>query len=299
VVLSACEGSFGVSGSGEAILALPRALQAAGALADRQVVVVFTGDEEDTGKPYDVSRAALLDAARRSDVALAFEGYEPGTAVVGRRGFSSWRLEVRGSQGHSSTIFGEARGSGAIFEAARILNAFHDELREPFLTYNPSVIVGGSVVTYDHASSSGTATGKANVVPGSAVVEGDLRFLTRAQLQGARAKMRAIVERHLPQTSATLSFEDGMPPMEPSDGNQALLRVIDGCSRDLGLGPMQAHDPAQRGAGDVSFVSGLVPGLDGLGAQGGNEHAPGEWMDLEAFGMLTRRAALLMHRLRE
>ena len=47
---------------------------AAGRLADRQVTLVFTGDEEDTGKPYEVSRAALFEAASRSDVALAFEG---------------------------------------------------------------------------------------------------------------------------------------------------------------------------------------------------------------------------------
>ena len=98
------------SGNAIAVEAL-RALHAAGRLADRQVILVFTGDEEDTGKPYDVSRAALIDAASRSDVALAFEGYIPGTAVVGRRGFSSWRLEVTGSQGHSSGIFGDERGA--------------------------------------------------------------------------------------------------------------------------------------------------------------------------------------------
>jgi glutamate carboxypeptidase len=46
-----------------------RALHAAGRLADRQVIVIFTGDEEDTGKPYEQSRAALIEAAKRSDVA--------------------------------------------------------------------------------------------------------------------------------------------------------------------------------------------------------------------------------------
>ena len=283
-------------GNAVAIAAL-RALHRTGALAHRQVIVVFTGDEEDTGAPYGTSRAALLDAARRSDAALAFEGYEPGTAVVGRRGFSSWRLEVTGSQGHSSTIFGEARGSGAIFEAARILNAFHDELREPYLSYNPSVIVGGTDVKYDPVGFSGTATGKANVVPRSVVVAGDLRFLTRDQLLRAREKMRAIAEKHLPQTSSALSFEDGMPSMEPTDANRALLQALDRCSQDLGFGPLQAHDPSKRGAGDVSFVGTIVPGLDGLGALGENEHAPGEWVDLDALPMQTKRAALLMQRL--
>jgi len=274
-----------------------RALQRADALRDRQVIVVLTGDEEDTGRPYDVSRAALVEAAGRSDVALAFEGYEPSTAVVGRRGFSSWRLEVTGSQGHSSTIFGEERGSGAIFEAARILSAFHEELREPYLTYNPSVVLGGTDVAYDPAAFGGTASGKTNVVPRMVVVEGDLRFLSREQLDRAREKMRAIVARNLPLTSATIAFTDGMPSMEPTEGNRALLGVIDQVSRDLGADPIEAHDPSKRGAGDISFVATLVSGLDGLGALGKNDHAPGEYADLDAIPVLTKRAALLMYRL--
>lgn len=283
------------SGNAIAIEAL-RALHAEGRLADRQVIVIFTGDEEDTGKPYEQSRADLMAAAKRSDVALAFEGYVPGTAVVGRRGFSSWRLEVTGSQGHSSTIFGNERGSGAIFEAARILSAFHGELREPYLTYNPSVIVGGSDVRYDSVAFSGTATGKTNVVPRTVVVEGDMRFLSRDQLERAREKMRAIVAMHLPRTSATISFKDGMPGMEPTAGNRALLAVLDQASRDLGTGPIVAHDPSQRGAGDISFVAALVSGLDGLGGVGGQEHAPGEYTDLDEMVALTKRAAVLMSR---
>ncbi len=283
------------SGNAIAIEAL-RALHAAGRLADRQVIVVLTGDEEDTGKPYETSRAALIDAAKRSDVAFAFEGYAPGTAVVGRRGFSSWRLEVTGSQGHSSTIFGEERGSGAVFEAARILSAFYAGLREPYLTFNPSVIVGGTDVKYDAPAFTGTATGKTNVVPRTVVVEGDMRFLSRGQLDRAREKMRAIVAASLPRTSAKISFEDGMPSMEPTGGNRALLATLDQVSRDIGTGPIVAHDPSQRGAGDISFVATLVSGLDGLGGLGEHDHAPGEYTDLEEMTALTKRAALLLDR---
>jgi glutamate carboxypeptidase len=274
-----------------------RALHAAGALTGRQVVVVFTGDEEDTGKPYETSRALLREAAARSDVALAFEGYEPGTAVVGRRGFSSWRLEVSGSQGHSSQIFGEERGSGAIFEAARILAAFHQTLREPYLTFNPSVVLGGTEVQYDPKVFGGRASGKTNVVPRAVVVEGDMRFLTRAQLEAAREKMKLIVAAGLPRTTATITFTDGMPSMEPTEANRTLLAVMDQASRDMGAGPVTAHDPSQRGAGDVSFVSPPLAALDGLGALGRNEHAPGESVDLTVLPLLTKRAALLMHRL--
>jgi glutamate carboxypeptidase len=283
------------SGNAIAIEAL-RALHAAGRLADRQVIVVFTGDEEDTGAPYESSRAALVDAAMRSDVALAFEGYEPGTAVVGRRGFSSWRLDVTGSQGHSSTIFGEDRGSGAIFEAARILSAFHAELREPYLTFNPSVIVGGTDVKYDEAAFTGTATGKSNVVPRAVTVQGDMRFLSSAQLERARDRMRTIVSASLPKTSASITFMDGMPSMEPTDRNRALLATLDQVSGDLGTGPIVPHDPSKRGAGDISFVAGLVSCLDGLGGRGEHEHAPGEYTDLDEMTVLTKRAALLLNR---
>lgn len=274
-----------------------RALHATGALENRQVIVIFTGDEEYSGKPYEKSRAALVDAAKRSDIALAFEGYSTGTAVTGRRGFSMWRLDVTGSQGHSSTIFGDERGSGAIFEAARILSAFHDELREPYLTFNPSVIAGGTDVNFDAPTFTGTAMGRTTVVPRSVVVLGDMRFLSGDQLDRAREKMRGIVAKSLPKTSAAISFVDGMPAMAPTDGNRALLATLDSVSRDLGTGPMTAHDPSKRGAGDVSFVATLVSALDGLGALGGKEHAPGEWVNLDEQPALTKRAALLMYRL--
>jgi glutamate carboxypeptidase len=290
-------GTADMKGGNAIVLAALKALHDAGELEGRQVIVIFTGDEEATGKPYSLSRAALLDVGKRSDVALAFEGSVPGTAVVGRRGFSSWQLEVTGSQGHSSTIFGEERGSGAIFEAARILSAFHDGLRRPNITYNPSVIVGGTDVEFNAESYSGTAHGKSNVVPGRVVVSGDLRYLERGSLEATREKMRAIVANNLSRTSATISFLDGMPAMEPTDGNMALLAMLDQISRDLGAGPVEAHDPSQRGAGDISFVAGDVDGLDGLGALGNNDHAHGENLDLDALPVLVKRAALLMHRL--
>lgn len=274
-----------------------RALHAAGVLENRQVIVLFSGDEENMGKPYEKSRAALVDAAKRSDIALAFEGYSRGTAVTGRRGFSMWRLEVTGSPGHSSTIFGETRGSGAVFEAARILSAFHDELREPYLTFNPGVIAGGTDVKFDALTFTGVATGRATVIPKSVVVMGDMRFLSGDQLDRAREKMRAIVAKSLPKTSAAITFIDGIPGMAPTDGNRALLATLDGVSRDLGTGPITAHDPSKRGAGDVSFVATIVPGLDGLGSFGDNEHALGEWMNLDEQPPLTKRSALLMHRL--
>ena len=274
-----------------------RALAAEGLLAGRQVIVVLTGDEENAGEPQSTSRAALLEAAGRSDLVLAFEGSVPGVAVVGRRGFASWRLETTGSTGHSSRIFGPDRGDGAIFEMARILAAFRAELPEPYLTFNPSLVVGGTTAELPAGTAAGSATGKPNVVPARTVVEGDLRFLTAAQRDRAEERMRSIVARSAPQTAATISFVDGMPSMAPTAGGRALLTVLDRASRDLGTGPIVEQDPNERGAGDISFVAHLVPGLDGLGALGEQEHARGEYVDLAELPHLVQRAALLIHRL--
>jgi glutamate carboxypeptidase len=47
----------------------------------------------------------------------------------------------------------------------------------------------------------------------------------------------------------------------------------------------------------VSFVSPPLAALDGLGAYGGQEHAPGEFVELAELTVLTKRTALLLYRL--
>ena len=79
-----------MKGGDVAILQALRALDSVGALDDTQIVVALMGDEEESGKPTSVSRAALVEAAQRSDAALAFEGGPVGlgSVSVARRGIS-------------------------------------------------------------------------------------------------------------------------------------------------------------------------------------------------------------------
>ncbi|MGB7903122.1 MAG: M20/M25/M40 family metallo-hydrolase [Steroidobacteraceae bacterium] len=292
-------GSSDMKGGNLVALEALRALQATGELRAMTITVVFTGDEEDPGSPQLVARESLLAAAANSDIALAFEGSAPGKGVIGRRGIGSWRLHVTGVQGHSSGVFGDTRGYGAIFEAARILDQFRTGLREPNLTYNPSVIVGGTNVSYDTATKSGTALGKTNVIPREVRVEGDLRYLGAAQFESARAKMQSIVAASLPRTSAEIVVENEYPSMAPNPGSERILGVLDAVSRDLGAGPIVAQPPIERGAGDIAFVcgDGRLACLDGLGTDGDNDHAPGEYVLLDSLPLQAKRAAILMHRL--
>ena len=280
-----------------------KALAAAGALEGTTITVAMTGDEESAGRPLSVSRADLIEAAKRSDAALEFEtGSREGDgkeyAVTARRSSSGWTLRVRARPGHSSGIFLDGAGSGAIFEAARILHRFHEELRgERYLTFNPGVIVGGTDVRYDAAQTRGTAFGKSNVIAEHAVAAGDIRTLTDQQLDSARARMRRIVAESHPQATAEITFGEGYPSMPPTPGNQALLDRLNGVNRSLGLQAMEAFDPARRGAADISFVAPYVSGLGGLGVHGTGSHTEREIMDLTTFHTQIKRAALLIYRL--
>jgi glutamate carboxypeptidase len=249
-----------MKGGDVAIVLALKALRSVGALDRMRVIVVLTGDEENAGRPTAVARKALVDAARRSDAALAFEGGNATTATIARRGASEWVLRVSGHQTHSSGIFKGAAGYGAIFEAARILDGFRQRLdRQAYLTLSPGAIVGGTDVTFDTVAIRGRTSGKTNIVPRTVVVAGDLRTLTRGQLDSARAVMREVVAQSLPGTRASISFDDGYPGMPPTDGNRALLAEFDRVSQALGWGPVEALPPERRGAGDIAFVAEIEP----------------------------------------
>jgi glutamate carboxypeptidase len=272
-----------------------RAMQRAGTLADAHLTVVFTGDEESPGEPIADSRRVLLDAARNSDLALGFEGGSLAFGTVGRRGASSWRLTVRAQQGHSSGIFRGTYGAG--YELARILDGFRTALsEEPGLTFNPGVILAGERVQYDTMALAGTAAGKTNIIAPQAVAEGDLRFLRESQKDSARARMRAIVAQSLPGTSAEIAFADLYPAMDATTGNRRALAHYDSASRALGYPAVEALDPRNRGAGDLSFVAPLIDGLDGLGAWGRGAHSPNESVNLHSLAIQAERAAVFLTR---
>ena len=284
------------------MIAALRAMQAAGTLKDADIEIVLTGDEEDSGNPIEIARRDLIEAGKRADAALDFEGLAQQDGLdmgsIARRSSGSWELRTSGKTGHSSGIFSPAAGDGAIYELARILGAFRSELPEPNLTFNVGLVLGGATATLDEGGIRGSATGKTNIIPQLAVARGDIRTLSREQNERVIAKMRAIVARHLPGTGAEIAFgADGYPPMAPTAGNKALLDRLNIVNRDLGLAAMGTLDPLKRGAGDISFVAGDVDGLVGLGAASQGDHAPGETVDLTSLDRQAKRAAILMTRL--
>ncbi|WP_321826592.1 M20/M25/M40 family metallo-hydrolase [Maribacter dokdonensis] len=292
-------GGNDMKGGNVIVLYALKALRENGLLDDAQIIVAFTGDEESTGSPLEKSRHDLIEAAKRSDIGLGFEtstGFN--YATVARRGSSGWKVEVEGKRAHSSGIFSEDTGAGAIFEMSRILNGFYTDVKgEDLLTFNPGTLVGGTFVEFDEMTSKGSVFGKTNVVAQKAEVRGGLRFISEEQKERARDNMRAVVANNLPHTSAKVTFKDSYPAMQPTEGNKALLAKLNQVSLDLKQGEVIAYDPGKRGAADTSFVAEYVDCLDGLGTMGNAAHTPEETVNLKTIEALTKRTALLIYRL--
>lgn len=293
------QGVNDMKGGNVMIFATLKALHELGLLEGKTITVYFTGDEENAGNPSWVSRLDFVQRAKQHDYALGYETAQGfNIATVARRGASGWTLKTTGRQVHSSGVFRESVGYGAIYEAARILNAFREELAgEQYLTFNPGQIIGGSDIEYDEISGEGSALGKTNIVAREAFVTGDLRFLGEAQKDLAREKMRKIVSQNLNGTTAEIKFEDGIPSMPPTSGNYALVDILNKVSLDMGFGEVKPGDAGSRGAGDISFVADYLDCIDGLGASGTGAHSPAETINMKEYPDLIKRSTLYVYRL--
>jgi glutamate carboxypeptidase len=283
------------------MLSALKAMKAAGTLDKAEIAIVLSGDEERPGQPSSTSRKDMIEAAKHSDVALEFENGSRAdgkdTVRTSRRSAITWELQTTGRTGHSSGVFNDTLGYGAIYELARILDQFRVELREDGLTYNVGLVLGGATAAYNDTKTGGTATGKSNVVSPLALAAGDLRTLSNEQTERVESKMRKIVADHLAKTGATIGFTELYPAMAETEASKALVVKLNEINATLGLPVEDTVDPRLGGAGDIAFVAPYVPGLVGVGALGAGAHAEGETIYLDSLPTQAKRMAVLMYRL--
>jgi glutamate carboxypeptidase len=282
------------------ILYALKALQDANVLGGMNITVVLTGDEEDSGKPTSVSRKPLFTAAQHSDIALGFEWATlPNTVTIARRGVAHWRINTQGNGDHSLGIFQKPAGYGAIFELARILDTMRNRMSsEKYLSFSPGLILAGTSINYNKDNFGGEAYGKDNIIAKTAMAKGDLRFITSQQEINAKEKITKIVNQHLLGTTATVSFQEGIPSMPPTANNIELLKKYSEVSISLGYGPVKPPDSGLRGAADISHIAAITrANLDGLGPVGTGAHSEKETLDINSLPIQTQKAAILMYRL--
>ncbi|MEE9452058.1 MAG: M20/M25/M40 family metallo-hydrolase [Gammaproteobacteria bacterium] len=239
----------------------------------------------------------------------------------------NWQLNTEGQGGHSSRIFLPEFGHAAILETARILAVLAENIEnqndailssayilsnfeqaliedDSGLTFNPSVIAGGTEVAFDLDTSIAEVS-KENIPAQQAVTYGDIRYLSKAQCEKAIQVMKKTVadaNTHAnSETKTSLEFVTiCKPSMSPSDKNEALLETLSDINVALGYGEVTAADAITRGAADVSYIADLenIEGsLDSLGPTGSNMHAIEESMQIDSLTKATERAAILINRL--
>ena len=255
----------------------PRA-EGCGALDKMNVTVVFDGDEEEAGTPTSAARQTLVDAAQGAAAALGFEdgAGDPRTAVISRRSAGSWTLTTTGIPAHSSQIFKPEFGAAAVFEASRILHEFYTRLSaEPYLTFNPGLALGGTLVKVDTTGTEGSASGKRNVSAEHMVVTGDLRSAVARARQGPAPCARDRVA-SLAQDPGRDLVRRRLPAHGADAGHRRLLAIT---TRPAATSALAASWQWIRraGAADVSFIASTVPMLiDALGLSGHDDHTEKE-----------------------
>jgi glutamate carboxypeptidase len=241
-----------------------QALRDAGIDAFGHITYVCNPDEE-IGSPF--SGPVIRQLAADHDVAFVLEGgRENGDIVSARKGITDYTLTVHGRAAHAGVE--PERGRSAIAAAADLttrLRALNG--RWPGVTLNVGTIHGGT---------------RTNVVPERCVLELDLRSPVTATLEEAEQEIERICgEPSIPDVTVDVERASWHRPMERTDAIAALAARAASFASELGV---ELHDAATGGASDANTIAAVgTPVLDALGPVGGDDHAPGEWIDIESI----------------
>jgi glutamate carboxypeptidase len=239
------------------------ALRDAGIDAFAHITYVCNPDEE-IGSPF--SGPLIRDLAAHHDVAFVLEGgRDNGDIVSSRKGITDYTVTVHGRAAHAGVE--PEKGRSAIVVAADLttrLQALNG--RWPGVTVNVGTIHGGT---------------RTNVVAERCTLEVDLRSPDAATLEEAERAIDAICDSpSIRDVSVHVDRAGWHRPMERTDAIAALAARASELAAELGI---DLHDAATGGASDANTIAAVgTPVLDALGPVGGDDHAPGEWIDVDS-----------------
>jgi len=221
--------------------------------------VVSCPDEE--SRPW---APATLDRLRGFDAVLCLECGRPGGEVVSARKGALWfRVRASGHPAHAGVEPDTGRNAAHAIaaEAVRLQQLHH---ARDGLTLQVTGLEGGEGL---------------NTVPSHAKLQGDVRAVTAADLDWARAQVLAFGD----HDGVSLAFEDlgGPPALERTEAVASLARTA------IALGAHVGHRFGEALTGGVSDGSWTahagIPTLDGLGPVGGLDHGPHEYVEMASI----------------
>jgi glutamate carboxypeptidase len=252
-----------------------QALQDVGIDAFAHITYVCNPDEE-IGSTF--SGPVISALAGEHDVAFVLEGgRENGDFVSARKGVTDYAITVVGRAAHAGVE--PHKGRNAIAQAATLvtqIQSLHE--RWPGVSVNVGTIRGGT---------------RTNVVPAECSFEVDLRSPETATLEAAEAEIERIcASPAMPDVSVEVRRDSWHRPMEKTPAVARQVERALGFATELGF---ELHDAATGGASDANTIAAAgTPVIDGLGPVGGDDHAPGEWIDLASIVPRTALVAALI-----
>jgi len=252
----------------EMIYAL-RAIESLG-LKPAVAPLCFINSDEEIGSRESTRYVRAL--AQRVDRCMVLEpslGHS-GKIKTARKGVGRFTVTVQGKAAHAGLDPGA--GASAILELSHVIQKLF-ELNDPErgTSVNVGVIDGGI---------------RPNMVAPESRAIIDVRVQTQADADRVEQAIHGL-ETATPGVSLTIEGAIGRPPMERTDENQRLWRVVQKLGEDL---DMQLEQGTAGGGSDGNTTSLYTATIDGMGAVGDGAHASHEYIYVD---LLPVRCALL------
>lgn len=193
--------------------------------------------------------------------------------VVSRKGILRQRIDITGVGGHSGCDY--FTSANAVLEAANKIVALEKLSRHGGITYNCSVIDGGTV---------------GNIIPNKCSFIVDIRIPNIKDMETARSKVRQIAEHsYVVGTKSTVTTISTRKPMVKNQDTMRIFESMSKISCKYNLGKLT---PIESGGGSDSAYTqeAGVPSICGLGGSGDYFHTNKEYINLSC---ITQRAKLL------
>ena len=267
------------------MIALARALEAAGIETEGTVYFVATVGEEGEGNLRGV-RHLFGNGEFRSgvDAFISLDG--PGLERITQRALGSrrFRASVSGPGGHSWGNFGIVNPVHALGRAIARFASYPAPLA-PRTSYNVGIIEGGSSV---------------NSIPETASMLVDIRSVSSEEIEKLEAYLRRVVEiavreensqRAISGTSLSYEFEQvGDRPSGETPVDSAIVRAAIECSRALGIEPRLDCSSTDS---NIPISLGIPAITLGVGGLSSNCHSLTEWYEPAGRELGIKRLLML------
>ena len=222
--------------------------------------------DEEIGSADSVSRLRQL--AARSAYCFNFEGGRPGGGFVKqRKGVYDYRVAFKGISAHAGIE--PEKGASAIVEMARWIEAVtYLNAQERGTTLNTGLVKGGTA---------------SNVVAEHAEMTVELRYLSeseKARIERSFGDMAAYPK--IPGVKTQWEIISGFPPMNPKEGTESLMKLIEDTA--LKLGQQKPEFLFTGGGSDSNHLSDFkAVVMDGCGPASGLYHSDDEYMVIDSL----------------